>query len=203
MYRIGLTGGIASGKSTVVSMLRELGASVVDCDVLARDVVRPGTKGLAAVAAAFGPKAIGEDGTMDRAYIGGVVFNDAERKAELEGILFPLIYERIDEELQRIEEGEKKSFVFLDMPLLFEIEYQAYVDEVWLVCVDGLTQLERLMARNHFSREEAEARIRAQMPAEKKRALSQVVIDNNGALAQTEGQVRAQWALLMDRIQRG
>ena len=107
MYRIGLTGGIASGKSTVVSMLRELGASVVDCDVLARDVVRPGTKGLAAVAAAFGPKAIGGDGAMDRAYIGGVVFNDAERKAELEGILFPLIYERIDEELQRIEEGEK------------------------------------------------------------------------------------------------
>ena len=140
---------------------------------------------------------------MDRAYIGGVVFNDAERKAELEGILFPLIYERIDEELRRIEEVEKKSFVFLDMPLLFEIEYQAYVDEVWLVCVDGPTQLERLMARNHFSREEAEARIRAQMPAEKKRALSQVVIDNNGALAQTEEQVRAQWALLMDRIQRG
>ena len=116
MYRIGLTGGIASGKSTVVSMLRELGASVVDCDVLARDVVRPGTKGLAAVAAAFGPKAIREDGTMDRAYIGGVVFNDAERKAELEGILFPLIYERIDEELRRIDEGEKKSFVFLTCP---------------------------------------------------------------------------------------
>ena len=89
MYRIGLTGGIASGKSTVVLMLKELGASVVDCDVLARDVVQPGTKGLAAVAAAFGPKAIREDGTMDRAYIGGVVFNDAERKAELEGILFP------------------------------------------------------------------------------------------------------------------
>ena len=124
MYRIGLTGGIASGKSTVVLMLKELGASVVDCDVLARNVVQPGTKGLAAVAAAFGPKAIGEDGTMDRAYIGGVVFNDAERKAELEGILFPLIYERIDEELRRIEEVEKKSFVFLDMPLLFEIEYQ-------------------------------------------------------------------------------
>lgn len=200
MYRIGLTGGIAAGKSTVVSMLKQFGASVVDCDVLAREVVLPGTKGLAAVAAAFGPKAVRPDGTMDRAYIGSVVFGNAERKAELERILFPLIYEKIDEAIQRAEDVEKKSFVFLDMPLLFEIKYQTYVDEVWLVYVDGPTQLKRLMARNQFSQDEALARIRSQMPAEEKRSLAQVIIDNSGRLEQTEEQVRRQWKLLMDRL---
>lgn len=201
MYRIGLTGGIASGKSTVVTMLKELGAFVIDCDVLAREVVLPGSEGLKEVVAAFGPKAVQADGTMDRKYIGSIVFEHAERKAELEGILFPLIYKRIDEEICRAETAEKKSFVFLDMPLLFEIKYQTYVDEVWLVYVDGPTQLKRLMARNGFSQREALARIRSQMPAEEKRSLAQVIIDNNGQLEQTAEQVQQQWDLLMEKIQ--
>ena len=200
MYRIGLTGGIASGKSTVVAMLRRFGAAVVDCDVLARKVVEPGTKGLAAVAAAFGPAAVRPDGTMDRAYVGGVVFSDKEKKSQLEGILFPLIHEEIDAEICRIAAVEKKSFVFLDMPLLFEIEYQTYVDEVWLVYVDEPTQLSRLMARNGFTEGEATARIKSQIPAADKLARSQVVIDNGGSVEETERKVRVQWGALMDRI---
>ena len=200
MYRIGLTGGIASGKSTVVAMLRRFGAAVVDCDVLARKVVEPGTKGLAAVAAAFGSAAVRPDGTMDRVYVGSVVFSDKEKKSELEGILFPLIREEIDREIGCIAAVEKKSFVFLDMPLLFEIEYQTYVDEVWLVYVDEATQLSRLMARNGFTESEATARIKSQIPAADKLSRSQVVIDNGGSVEETERRVRVQWGALMDRI---
>ena len=113
MLHIGLTGGIASGKSTVVTMLREFGAGIVDCDVIAHDVVLPGTKGLAAVAAAFGPKALCEDGSMDRAYIGSLVFQDKAKKAELEGLLFPLIHDGIEREIRKIEEDKKNSVIFL------------------------------------------------------------------------------------------
>ena len=118
MLHIGLTGGIASGKSTVVTMLRELGAGIVDCDVIAHDVVEPGSEGLAAVAAAFGPKTLLADGSMDRAYIGSVVFGDKAKKAQLEAILFPLIHAGIDGEIKKIEENKKNPVIFLDMPLL-------------------------------------------------------------------------------------
>ena len=115
MLHIGLTGGIASGKSTVVTMLREFGAGIVDCDVIAHDVVLPGTKGLEAVAAAFGPKALCEDGSMDRAYIGSLVFQDKAKKAQLEGLLFPLIHDGIEEEIRKIEEDKKNPVIFLNM----------------------------------------------------------------------------------------
>ena len=115
MYKIGLTGGIASGKSTVVSMLRSYGAAIIDCDIIARDVVQPGSDGLQAVARAFGPQALLPDGTMNRAYIGSVVFHDAARKKELEDILFPLIHQEIDRQAAMLEENGS-HLVFLDMP---------------------------------------------------------------------------------------
>lgn len=201
MLHIGLTGGIASGKSTVVTMLREYGAGIVDCDVIAHDVVLPGTKGLAAVAAAFGPKALCEDGSMDRAYIGSLVFQDKEKKAKLEGLLFPLIHDGIEREIRKIEEDKKNPVIFLDMPLLYEIKYNSYVDETWLVYVDPKTQLLRLMKRNGYSEEEALARIHAQLPIDEKRSLAQVVIDNNGSPEATRAQVKAAWQGLMDRIE--
>ena len=187
MLHIGLTGGIASGKSTVVTMLREFGAGIVDCDVIAHDVVLPGTKGLEAVAAAFGPKALCEDGSMDRAYIGSLVFQDKAKKAQLEGLLFPLIHDGIEEEIRKIEEDKKNPVIFLDMPLLYEIKYNSYVDETWLVYVDAKTQLQRLMQRNGYSEPEALARIHAQLPIDEKRSLAQIVIDNNGSPEATAG----------------
>ena len=201
MYKIGLTGGIASGKSTVVSMLRDYGAAIIDCDIIARDVVRPGSEGLQAVARAFGRQALQADGTMNRAYIGSVVFTDAARKKELEDILFPLIHREIDRQTADWEE-KGAPMVFLDMPLLFEVKYHTYVDEVWLVYVDAATQLTRLMARNGYTKEEALARIHSQFPIDEKRSLSQVVIDNTASLENTEAQVQKQWKQLLARLEK-
>ncbi len=199
MYKIGLTGGIASGKSTVVSMLRQYGAAIIDCDIIARDVVLPGSKGLQAVVRAFGPQALLSDGTMNRAYIGSVVFTNPAKKQELEEILFPLIRQEIRTKITQLEKAGE-AVAFLDMPLLFEVKYHSYVDEVWLVYVDAATQLTRLMARNGYTKEEALARIRSQFPIDKKRALSQVIVDNTASLEKTEEQVKAAWNQLLLRI---
>lgn len=201
MYKIGLTGGIASGKSTVVSMLRDYGAAIIDCDIIARDVVQPGSEGLQAVVHAFGPQALLSDGTMNRAYIGSVVFTDTARKKELEDILFPLIHREIDRRTAMLENAGTK-IVFLDMPLLFEVKYHSYVDEVWLVYVDAATQLTRLMARNGYTKEEALARIHSQFPIDEKRSLSQVIIDNTASLENTEAQVQKQWKQLLVRLEK-
>lgn len=199
MYKIGLTGGIASGKSTVVSMLRQYGAAIIDCDIIARDVVLPGSKGLQAVVRAFGPQALLSDGTMNRAYIGSVVFTNPAKKQELEEILFPLIRQEIRTKITQLEKAGE-AVAFLDMPLLFEVKYQSYVNEVWLVYVDAVTQLARLMARNGYTKDEALARIRSQFPIDKKRALSQVIVDNTASLEKTEEQVKAAWNQLLLRI---
>ena len=199
MYKIGLTGGIASGKSTVVSMLRQYDAAIIDCDIIARDVVLPGSKGLQAVVRAFGPQALLSDGTMNRAYIGSVVFTNPAKKQELEEILFPLIRQEIRTKITQLEKAGE-AVAFLDMPLLFEVKYQSYVNEVWLVYVDAVTQLARLMARNGYTKDEALARIRSQFPIDKKRALSQVIVDNTASLEKTEEQVKAAWNQLLLRI---
>ncbi len=199
MYKIGLTGGIASGKSTVVSMLRQYGAAIIDCDIIARDVVLPGSDGLRAVVRTFGTQALLDDGTMNRAYIGSVVFNNPAKKEELENILFPLIRQEIRTQIAQLEKAGE-AVVFLDMPLLFEVKYQSYVNEVWLVYVDAATQLTRLMARNGYTKDEALARIRSQFPIDKKRSLSQVIVDNTASLEKTEEQVKAAWNQLLLRM---
>lgn len=200
MYRIGLTGSIATGKSTVTNMLKELGAFVIDCDKTARDVVAPGTRGLAKIEAAFGKDAIGADGSMDRVYIGDLVFRNPEMKKRLENILFPLIFEALDKELLRLEREGATPVVFLDMPLLYEVKYDSYVDEVWLVYVPFEVQLSRLMKRNGYTKEEALLRIHSQISVDKKKSLAQQVIDNSGTLEDTKEQVRSLWERLQMRL---
>lgn len=200
MYRIGLTGSIATGKSTVTNMLKELGAFVIDCDKTARDVVAPGTRGLAKIEEAFGKEAIAADGSMDRVYIGDLVFRDSVMKKRLENILFPLIFEALNEELLRLERAGSTPVVFLDMPLLYEVKYDSYVDEVWLVYVPFEVQLSRLMKRNDYTKEEALLRIHSQIPVDKKKALAQQVIDNSGTLEDTKEQVRSLWKTLQTRL---
>lgn len=200
MYRIGLTGSIATGKSTVTNMLKELGAFVIDCDKTARDVVAPGTRGLAKIEAAFGKDAIAADGSMDRVYIGDLVFRNPEMKKRLENILFPLIFEALDEELLRLERAGATPVVFLDMPLLYEVKYDSYVDEVWLVYVPFEVQLSRLMKRNGYTKEEALLRIHSQISVDKKKSLAQQVIDNSGTLEDTKKQVRSLWERLQMRL---
>lgn len=200
MYRIGLTGSIATGKSTVTNMLKELGAFVIDCDKTARDVVASGTRGLAKIEEVFGKDAVAADGSMDRVYIGDLVFRNPEMKKRLENILFPLIFEALDEELLRLEREGATPVVFLDMPLLYEVKYDSYVDEVWLVYVPFEVQLSRLMKRNGYTKEEALLRIHSQIPVDKKKALAQQVIDNSGTLEDTKEQVRSLWKTLQTRL---
>lgn len=200
MYRIGLTGSIATGKSTVTNMLKELGAFVIDCDKTARDVVAPGTRCLAKIEAAFGKDAVAADGSMDRVYIGDLVFRNPEMKKRLENILFPLIFEALDEELLRLEREGAMPVVFLDMPLLYEVKYDSYVDEVWLVYVPFEVQLSRLMKRNGYTKEEALLRIHSQISVDKKKSLAQQVIDNSGTLEDTKEQVRSLWERLQMRL---
>lgn len=200
MYRIGLTGSIATGKSTVTNMLKELGAFVIDCDKTARDVVAPGTRGLAKIEEAFGKEAIAADGFMDRVYIGDLVFRNPEMKKRLENILFPLIFEALNEELLCLEREGATPVVFLDMPLLYEVKYDSYVDEVWLVYVPFEVQLSRLIKRNGYTKEEALLRIHSQIPVDKKKALAQQVIDNSGTLEDTKEQVRSLWKTLQTRL---
>lgn len=200
MYRIGLTGSIATGKSTVTNMLKELGAFVIDCDKTARDVVAPGTRGLAKIEAAFGKDAVAADGSMDRVYIGDLVFRNPEMKKRLENILFSLIFEALDEELLRLEREGATPVVFLDMPLLYEVKYDSYVDEVWLVYVPFEVQLSRLMKRNGYTKEEALLRIYSQISVDEKKSLAQQVIDNSGTLEDTKEQVRSLWERLQMRL---
>lgn len=200
MYRIGLTGSIATGKSTVTNMLKELGAFVIDCDKTARDVVAPGTRGLAKIEAAFGKDAVAADGSMDRVYIGDLVFRNPGMKKRLENILFPLIFEALNEELLRLEREGATPVVFLDMPLLYEVKYDSYVDEVWLVYVPFEVQLSRLMKRNDYTKEEALLRIHSQISVDKKKSLAQQVIDNSGTLEDTKEQVRSLWERLQTRL---
>lgn len=198
MYKIGLTGGIATGKSTVVKMLRTYGAAIIDCDVLAREAVAPGSPGLARVAAVFGNEYVDETGALRREKLGKAVFAEAAKKQQLERILFPYIYEAIAVAVRQWE-ARGAAVAVLDMPLLFEVEYQKYVDEVWLVYVTPDIQLRRLMARNGYDRHTAETRIHAQLPIDDKKKAARVVIDNTGTLAATARQVAAQWRLLQVR----
>ena len=200
MYRIGLTGSIATGKSTVTNMLKELGAFVIDCDKTARDVVAPGTRGLAKIEEVFGKDAVAADGSMDRVYIGDLVFRNPGMKKRLENILFPLIFEALNEELLRLEREGATPVVFLDMPLLYEVKYDSYVDEVWLVYVPFEVQLSRLMKRNGYTKEEALLRIHSQISVDKKKSLAQQVIDNSGTLEDTKEQVRSLWETLQTRL---
>lgn len=175
---IGLTGGIATGKSTVSELLTAFGFKVVDADIVARKAVAKGTKGLEQVRAAFGDSAITEEGEMDRKYVGEIVFNHPEKRLELNDIVHPIVREIMEEEKQSyLNQGYD---VIMDIPLLFENELQNTVDEVWLVYTSESIQIERLMERNQLSLEDAKARVYSQISIDKKSRMADHVIDNLG-----------------------
>jgi dephospho-CoA kinase len=189
---IGLTGGIASGKSTVAARLRELGASIIDADVVAREVVEPGQPALAEVAERF-PGVVDGEGRLDRAALADRVFhNDAERRA-LNAILHPRIQQAVVEKTRALAaRGER--LVLYEAPLLVENRIHERLDGLILVVVPRELQLARLMARNALTREEAEARLAAQLPLEEKRKHAQWVIDSSGTITETCAQVDRLWA---------
>ena len=179
MTRVGLTGGVASGKSTVSAMLAELGAVVIDADVLAREVVAPGTDGLAAVVDAFGTDVLADDGALDRAAVGAIVFADPERRRVLEGIIHPRVRARAAELEAEAEPG---TVVVHDIPLLVETGQADSFDAVVVVDVPVETQVERMVAQRGMSREEAESRVAAQATREQRLAIADDVVVNDGPL---------------------
>ncbi|MFY2559210.1 dephospho-CoA kinase [Corallococcus terminator] len=197
MHVFGLTGGISSGKSTVTRMLRELGAEVLDADVLAREVVEPGTPGLAAIAERF-PGVVGIDGRLDRAKLGAHVFgNDAERAA-LNAITHPLVREAFVEKVQALEARGVERVIY-DVPLLVEAGMHEWMEGVALVWVPRGLQKARLMARDGLDATAAEARLAAQLPLDDKRAHATWVIDNSGDLSSTREQVESVWRAMLAR----
>ncbi|MDD3990907.1 MAG: dephospho-CoA kinase [Desulfobacterales bacterium] len=196
MKIVGLTGGIASGKSTVSRWLAEAGAHIIDADLLAREVVAPGQPAFAAVVDHFGSGILKNDGTIDRDRLAAEVFADPKQKAVLERIIHPAVAEAMAARLAQIKATAPESIVVLDVPLLFEAGMDAGLDLVVMVDAPNVVQLHRLMKRNNLSRTEALARIGAQMPMAEKRRRADVVIDNSGSLASTRTQVEALWQRL-------
>lgn len=175
---IGLTGGIASGKSTVSELLSVFGFKVVDADKAAREAVKKGSKGLAQVREVFGDEAIDENGEMNRRYMGDLVFNHPEKRLELNAIIHPIVRDIMEEEKQEyLKQGYN---VIMDIPLLFENELENTVDEVWFVYTSESIQMDRLMQRNNLSLEDAKARVYSQISIDKKSRMADHVIDNLG-----------------------
>lgn len=193
---VGLTGGIASGKSTVSAMFRALGCVVIDADVLAREVVEPGEPALAEIVQAFGPAVLDARGRLDRKALGAIVFAYPERRRQLEAITHPRIRERFARRLEELAADGFRGIVLFDAPVLIESGGHKLMDRLVVVFVDEATQLARLMARDGISREEAERMIRSQMPLAEKAKLADHVIDNSADRATTEARVREVHAAL-------
>lgn len=197
MHVFGLTGGIASGKSTVSRMLREMGAHVLDADVIAREVVEPGTPGLAAVAARF-PGVLTPEGRLDRARLGTRVFGDAAERAALNRIIHPLVSQASLEKMQALA-AQGLERVIYDVPLLIENGLHAGMEGVILVWVPRPVQQARLMARDGLDEAAAEARLASQLPLDDKRPHATWIIDNSGDLASTRAQVERVWQAVLAR----
>ncbi|MEU2752739.1 dephospho-CoA kinase [Streptomyces albidoflavus] len=200
MLIVGLTGGIGAGKSEVSRLLVEHGAHLVDADRIAREVVEPGTPGLAAVVEAFGESVLAADGSLDRPRLGEIVFADPERRAVLNGIVHPLVGAR-SAELQ--SQAPQDGVVVHDVPLLTENGLAELYDLVIVVDVEPATQVERLVRSRGMSEEEVRARMAAQAGREERLAVADIVIDNEVSLDALRGRVAEVWAELDARAKAG
>ena len=187
-YILGLTGGIATGKSTVSRYFSDKGFAVVDADVVARRVVEPGTEGLANIVAHFGTEIIQTDGTLNREKLGAMIFADAKKRETLNSLLSDLIRRAIMADTATLVNANQPLIV-LDIPLLYEAGYETHCDAVMVVYTTEEVQRKRLMGRNNLSEEEALNRIASQEPIEAKKNRADIVIDNNGTLNDTYEQV--------------
>jgi len=199
MKIVGLTGGIASGKSLVARILERLGAVVIDADQLAREVVMPGTAPYDAIINKFGKDIVNADGTIDRKALGTIVFADSTARKHLEQITHPAIRELAENRLA--EERQKGTeIVFYVAPLLIEAGIASSVDEVWIVYADEKTQLERLMMRDGIGHDDALQKIAAQMPIDEKIKFGKIIINNTGTREETEKQVMELWEALQKNM---
>jgi dephospho-CoA kinase len=193
MFIIGLTGGIATGKSTVVEMLRKKGAYIIDADRLAREVVKPDQPAWQEIVDWLGDQILLNDRTLDRGRLAELVFSDNQKLQILNGIIHPRVGSRILELTREIERQNPAAVVIYDIPLLIEAGMQEMTDLVLLVYAPRDIQLRRLMARDRLSLNEAEMRLAAQMPIEEKKKHVHQVIDNSRTIVETKQQVEAFW----------
>ena len=197
---VGLTGSIATGKSTVSRMFADLGARVLDADQLAREVVMPGQPAYLKIVEEFGPQVVQEDGTLDRKALGAIVFADPGKRKRLEEITHPAIGLRQQRILSVLDEEAFEGIVIWDVALLFETGGVARMDRVVVVATDPDTELARLMARDSLPEDAARARIASQMPVAEKAKRAHYVIDNSGTRPDTERQVKAVYEALLAEL---
>jgi len=193
---IGLTGGIATGKSTVARMLVERGAALVDADRIAREIVEPGQAALAQIAERFGAAVLHEDGTLNRRLLGSIVFADPEERKALEAITHPAIRALMRDRIAALEADRPDRLVVADIPLLYESGLQHLYEGIMVTYIPRDMQRARLIERDALTPEEADKRIGAQMDIELKRQMADYVIDNSGTLADTEAQLDRFWTSL-------
>ena len=201
MIVAGLTGGIATGKSTVAAILEEAGARLIDADRIARDAVRKGAPAYHDTVAHFGEAVLQGDGEIDRKRLAAVIFNDPAEQQALERIVHPQVKQEITRRLDLMRRETPDALVIVDVPLLFESGMDRGLAAAIVVYVPEQIQLERLMARDALTQPEALARIRAQMPIEKKKSLATLVIDNSGSLERTRDQTLEVYRRLLQQGQ--
>ena len=190
---IGLTGGIATGKSTVSRLLAERGAAIIDADVIAREIMEPGHPVLAAVSEPFGPGVLNADGTLNRKKLGEIVFSNPEERKALEALTHPAIRAEMKQRMEELEAADPHRLVVADIPLLYESGLDPLYERIMVVYVPREVQLTRLMLRDGLSKEAAEQRISAQMDIEIKKERADILIDNSGGLEETKRQIDDFW----------
>ncbi len=199
MITIGLTGGIASGKSTVSAMLRELGAHVIDADQVGHAVYEPGAPAWVQLVQAFGREIVGEDGRIDRKKLGPIVFADPARLQTLNSIVHPLMRKMMEDRLEALRQEGITTIAVIEAAILIEGGWASLVDEIWVTAVPESVALERLVGRNGLTPEQAEARIRSQMGNEERKQYALRVIDTAGSLEDVQLQVNVLWADVLTR----
>lgn len=192
MYKVGLTGGIGSGKSTVLKWLIEKGVYYIDADVISRKVVEPGSELLKQIAREFGEDKIQADGSLDRVALGKLIFHSNTEREKLDRMMHVAIWERIDRQVSFMEMQGVRAMVF-DVPLLYETNWHAHMNEVWVVDAPFRTRIERIVARDTVSPKEAIARMNSQIPMEEKIELADEVIHNDGSLEALRENLEALW----------
>lgn len=198
MRVIGLTGGIAAGKSTISEALREHGAVIIDADKVGHEAYEPGTETYQALVTHFGPAIVAESGAIDRRKLGGIVFGDPQKRIELQDIVWPRMKEMMRARLAQLR-AEGVQIAVIEAAVLIEASWTDIVDEVWVVQVPEEVALARLMARNGLSAEDGRARIRAQLTNAERAAHANVIIDNSGTVQAARARVDAEWAKLLER----
>ena len=192
MLKVGLTGGIGTGKSLVSAIMGDCGAHLIDADLLGHESYNIGTSGLHQVVKVFGDHILGADGSIDRDILGRIVFNDRSQMQNLNNILHPIIYETVKDRIGQVEE-DGNTMVVVEAAVLIEAQWQSLFDQVWVVKSDEETVIRRLLRRNGFDRNEACKRIESQISESDRLSHADVIIDNNGTREELEVKVKDLW----------